>query len=289
LPAEEEIDSAPGLSGLRADYRAAQQALYRLVRDGRPALHQKDANGRWIVSDLVTLGSPLAYADVFLAKNRRDLGDRIHERLLASCPPRYQETSPGYMRFETAGRKSSCLHQAAVFAPVRWTNMYFPHDYIGGPVAPVFGAGIEDVQLDEGAAWPGLFAVSYPHSNYWKAPGRWGAKRNRDGFKRCVENLRAIVEPSPVLLILMKRDEPPTTEADALRIASILHETRSMRSSEPALLAGIRLLGINDERERDYIWVPGPSPVLITRASVEALTTWVGKRGVVTVRTSVPE
>jgi hypothetical protein len=41
-----------------------------------------------------------------------------------------------------------------VFGPVRWTNLYFPAtlalhgDVIGGPLAPVFGPGVEDVVVE---------------------------------------------------------------------------------------------------------------------------------------------
>ena len=53
----------------------------------------------------------------------------------------------------TRRRKVTVPHHGAVFAPVRWTNLYFPSshiifgDIVGGPVAPVFGAGVEDIPV----------------------------------------------------------------------------------------------------------------------------------------------
>ena len=45
------------------------------------------------------------------------------------------------------------LADAAPFAVTRWTNLYFPcraifrGDVVGGPLAPLFGAGVKDVAV----------------------------------------------------------------------------------------------------------------------------------------------
>jgi hypothetical protein len=59
-------------------------------------------------------------------------------------------------------------HHAAVFAPVRWTNIFAPCHYVlkgdivGGPVAPIFGPGVKDVELtgEVGSMW-------LAHTHYW--------------------------------------------------------------------------------------------------------------------------
>jgi hypothetical protein len=62
------------------------------------------------------------------------------------------------------------LHHAAPFAVIRWTNIYDPAmlvfcgDVIGGPLAPVLGPAIIDVDLRKmrGQSW------SFTHTKYWK-------------------------------------------------------------------------------------------------------------------------
>ena len=62
-------------------------------------------------------------------------------------------------------------HHAAVFAPVRWTNLFFPPrltlwgDLVSGALAPVFGPGIRDVPLTTRQR-AGLLS----HTLYWRLP-----------------------------------------------------------------------------------------------------------------------
>jgi hypothetical protein len=82
-----------------------------------------------------------------------------------------------------------------MFASVVWTNIYFPHDMVGGELVQVFGQGIEDVEL-EGSATLSDFLWQYPHSSYW---GRPSIQR---GAQASLERLRALIlDPVPVALI----------------------------------------------------------------------------------------
>ena len=64
-----------------------------------------------------------------------------------------------------------------MFAPVRWTNLYFPTrwllqgDPVGGPLAGLFGPGVRDVAVKT-TRRGGLLA----HTQYWNfdAPGTPG-------------------------------------------------------------------------------------------------------------------
>ena len=66
-------------------------------------------------------------------------------------------------------RTTWILHHAALFAATRWTNLYFPAswllrgDFVGGPVAPLFGHGVRDVPVRT-AARRGWLA----HTRYWR-------------------------------------------------------------------------------------------------------------------------
>ena len=51
----------------------------------RPRANEPDA--RWLITDLVTLGSPLAHADFLLAKSAKEMDERILHREFPTCPP----------------------------------------------------------------------------------------------------------------------------------------------------------------------------------------------------------
>ena len=69
---------SPSTSGLQA-----QRSAGLVVADAQ----NTNGSKRWIVSDLITLGSPLTYADAFMASSEADLADRFTERSLAADPP----------------------------------------------------------------------------------------------------------------------------------------------------------------------------------------------------------
>ncbi len=63
--------------------------------------------------------------------------------------------------------------EAAVFAPVVWTNIFYPNvlgligDFISGPVGDLLGKGIRDIRVPIGS--PG-----FRHLDYWKHPKSGG-------------------------------------------------------------------------------------------------------------------
>ena len=143
-----------------AEFRKGQAACFDELR----------GNGtRWRVSDFVTLGSPLAHAGMLLANDAADLAQRFEQRELPTCPPTLER--PGRFTY-TDGERRTLLHQAALFAPTRWTNLYFPArmllrgDAVGGPVAPVFGPGVLDVPVRTSLRWGWL-----AHTLYWTPGG----------------------------------------------------------------------------------------------------------------------
>lgn len=76
--------------------------------------------------------------------------------------------------------------------------MFFPHDYVGGPVRQHFGGGIRDIELGSGSSWLGWFFLSFPHSSYWRRPRR---SRNHAGYVSCTDELRRIIQRPPTLMI----------------------------------------------------------------------------------------
>jgi hypothetical protein len=168
-------------TGSLDDYRRAQPRLWRELRD---------LGHRWLVTDLVTLGSPLAHAAILLADGADGLREHAAQRELPTSPPipeRTRSTDGVRERYSyelwdqvpgPGGPFRLCaLHHAAPFAPTRWTNLYVPAglglfgDFVGGPVGPWLGPGIKDVAVRTGR-WKGILdRTPLAHSAYWWRPG----------------------------------------------------------------------------------------------------------------------
>jgi len=123
--------------------------------------------GHWRVTDFITVGSPLAHAEVLMAKDPEEFLARKTGRELSTCPPTWDgdfgitvdvPVQPIGQQKEPRVRTPD---HASVFAFTRWTNFYSPSkyvldgDFLSGPAAPVFGLGIDDHEVE-----------AY-HVNYW--------------------------------------------------------------------------------------------------------------------------
>lgn len=211
-----------------AEWRAAQRNLQALVR--YPQSNSPGSAARWIVTDLITVGSPLAHAELLLAEGRDDLDMRISRRLIPSNPPQMQATSTHTMRYLVRSnrppRHSTRINHAAVFGPTSWTNIYFNHDLVGGKLAPLFGAGIEDIKLGDLSPHPANFISRYPHSSYW--PGR-----------------RDLPETKP----LNSGDPPPisTTAAAQPSVGAPPTSLESLQSQILKVLPVLRLYGSQEQ------------------------------------------
>ncbi|MEQ9879259.1 hypothetical protein ABRP92_14835 [Pectobacterium aroidearum] len=114
------------------EYRALQYQLFEELR-------KDELRCNWIISDFVTLGSPLTYADFLLFQNEQQFKDRKLDREYPLSPPIRDQD-----HFYYGLKNEKFLHHAAVFAPVRWSNIYISHsciykgDIISGPVSKNF-------------------------------------------------------------------------------------------------------------------------------------------------------
>jgi hypothetical protein len=148
----------------------------------------------WLISDFVTLGSPLTHAQFLLARNPADLQNRIDHWLFPTNWPQFElieseqrqkindRPTPasaevmgptrGLFSYFLGSPQTWSMHHAAPFAAVRWTNIYDSHrlifqgDIISGPLAPVFGAGIQDINLKDLRGQSHVFS----HTLYWSLP-----------------------------------------------------------------------------------------------------------------------
>jgi hypothetical protein len=139
------------------DVQAMQFALWQdLRKHGNP----------WRTTDFVTLGTPLALADMFVARppilaglSRSDSRHELFERLIrrgvvVSCPPE-------------AGQSP--------FAATRWTNIWFPvrrggirGDWFGGVLRPLFGPDIREIAVTGNL--PERLRPGAAHSRYFARP-----------------------------------------------------------------------------------------------------------------------
>lgn len=153
-----------GGDDLLSRYRDIQRAYFRSLAKAKKA----DGTPLWLVSDFVTLGSPLSSSDVLLAKDLETLNRKIAWREVPSSPP--QSEREAEVRFSyPLSAKARTPHAGAVFAPVVWTNIYYPHvlgligDFVSGPVAPLLGPAVRDLRVPIG------FPI-FRHLSYWSKP-----------------------------------------------------------------------------------------------------------------------
>lgn len=131
------------------DFQRAQRRLWLGVRKhGNP----------WLITDFLSFGSPMYMAHRIYTRNRKQFDQRVARRELPTCPPQPELNSRNNVNnqalwFSWNNRGKRVLDHAAPFAVVRWTNMWFPADlrffgdWFGGPLRPLFGSGILDIEL----------------------------------------------------------------------------------------------------------------------------------------------
>ncbi|MBJ2287068.1 hypothetical protein JFT66_23265 [Pseudomonas sp. MF6755] len=145
-------------------------------------IEQRGLGNPWRITDLVTVGSPMAHASLLLGRSVSDFKQRIERREAPACPPNEDTQGYGYNARQPLmlGQKPFTpyyLHHAAAFAVTRWTNLYFPApfglfgDIVGGPVKPVMGNGVLDLPVTVGK-YKGWLARSWlSHTHYWSERG----------------------------------------------------------------------------------------------------------------------
>jgi hypothetical protein len=157
------------------EYRTLQQQLFSQLCQDAPA-------SNWLISDFISLGSPLTYADFLLFDNEEQFRQRKLDREYPTSPP-----VPDNRHFYYSEAGQYFLHHAAVFAPVRWTNLYMQHsmfykgDIISGPVSRFFSyqntTNPEDIQAPTDIGNTPIQEIELPwkdiyngfcHTLYWE-------------------------------------------------------------------------------------------------------------------------
>jgi hypothetical protein len=162
---------------LRRDARE----IVRNIATVRPTSGGSPNITKWLVTDFVTLGSALTHARYLMcngntyAELQKDFSRRVGEREFPTCPPARLDAD-GLLLFRNPATKQREFHHGALFGLTRWTNLYFPlrqlfwGDAIGGQLAPIFGAHIEDIEVSTHRPPRAAF---FTHTAYWslKWPG----------------------------------------------------------------------------------------------------------------------
>ena len=129
------------------------------------------AGNPWLITDLLTFGSPMTHAHSLLASDRNSLRRKQYAFELCRCPPEREPFDVNkwngdtwYSWENTKGHR--VLYHAAPFALVKWTNFWFATDLFGGRLAPNFGYGITDYKLEAGS-WRTRLPL-WSHTQYFK-------------------------------------------------------------------------------------------------------------------------
>ena len=149
-------------------------------------LESRNRGMRWLITDFITLGSPLAYADFLLSRSNARFQERKQQREYPECPPiddrggvfysrRYTREDGWHTLGDQSPRNALVAHHGAPFAVTRWSNAYFPvrwffGDLVGGPLAPKFGRGVRDVAVraESLRRFSRRDVFPWAHSQYWR-------------------------------------------------------------------------------------------------------------------------
>jgi hypothetical protein len=214
----------------------AQLASERAAKASSEEERRKEWAKAWLVTDFITLGSPLCHAvyltsqgDEFRSVRQSGFSEpkplelkfkqRVSERQYPTCPPQRTDGDERltFLHTRTNTRR---FHHGALFGLTRWTNLYFPMsellwgDAVGGEVAPIFGNGVIDVKVytheppgdDE---W-------FTHVRYWDI----GPDKRRD--LPHIRLLRRAINLEDKKAITREQATDARHEADRVEVASTM-------------------------------------------------------------------
>ncbi len=143
----------------------------------------KSLENPWLISDFITIGSPLCHGAYIMAKDYAEFDRRTNYRELPLSPPKIEvklvgkEIVKDYDRAisyldEVVGKKSDSvtmriINHSSQFAFIRWNNIYFTNDYVGGDLNFYFGEGIKNHEFTPNGSFRRQKLPCASHTNYW--------------------------------------------------------------------------------------------------------------------------
>lgn len=129
-------------------------------------LSRAQAQKPWRISDFVTVGAPLVYADLLLTRTPLLSGFKTSDRTYR------RQLFDGLLR-----RGVLVAPNSELFAATRWTNLWFPvtrgsrrGDWFGGALGPLLGTGIRDIEVTGNE--PERFKRGSAHTEYFSHPDK---------------------------------------------------------------------------------------------------------------------
>ncbi|MDR1698294.1 MAG: hypothetical protein LBR75_00505 [Prevotellaceae bacterium] len=137
------------------EYQEAQTKSYQYLQA---------IGNKWLITDLLTIGSPLTHAGYLFVHEKNGLFEKLKEQgEYPTCPPTIQKKKPSdsgsyrdnidkskAFRIDSFDYPLRAKHfnHSSPFAVTKWTNIYYQSDFIGGPLRDVFGSGIKDIEKE---------------------------------------------------------------------------------------------------------------------------------------------
>lgn len=134
----------------------------------------------WKISDIVTIGSPLCFANFILARNDSDFREKtLKTQQLLLCPP-LEDVDDLLFLGPAQGdplRSSRYPSSSSAYLYTRWTNLHGTKDAIGGPLSPLYGVGVFDIKIESVG---GFFSA---HTEYFSADNQRISNQLRSALK----------------------------------------------------------------------------------------------------------
>jgi hypothetical protein len=178
----DDLGKSPDKTMDKQAYRATGREIIRKIAKNTVNSPEASKYKPWLVTDFVTLGSPLTHAHYLMCDGRKeaelvaDFRRRVTQREFPTCPPERQD-SDGLLAFTKRNTDPKEFHHAALFGMTRWTNLFFPMnqlfwgDAIGGPLNGIWGPCVKDVEVSTHNPPKVAF---FTHTAYWSLKKPYG-------------------------------------------------------------------------------------------------------------------
>lgn len=146
----------------------------------------KSLGNPWLISDFVTIGSPLCHGDYIMSKDYDEFDRRTNYREISLNPPKievklsegkivkdytkaiaYPATIPVTVNQNRTKENIKLINHSSHFAFIKWNNLYFTNDLVGGNLGYYFGNGIKNTELKPVGKWYRKYLPFFSHTNYW--------------------------------------------------------------------------------------------------------------------------
>lgn len=203
--ASAELHAAPNEQSKKDAFEIARRNFAHVLRKRqkpqlRNGIVDPDKDPRWLITDFVTLGSPLTHCEFLLNTDHHEFKTHKESRELPIAPPVTELLDPNnHAKAKAAGFNLQAggalisfpfeltdtatkepveywqMHHAAPFAAVRWTNIYDSTffylfgDIVSGPLRHLYGPAVHDINLRDQIGPRGF---CFTHLNYWRLKDR---------------------------------------------------------------------------------------------------------------------